>query len=373
MKDRQQLGQCRRWVVKVGSSLVTRDGRGLDHAQIAAWVEEICALKADGRQLVLVSSGSIAEGLARLGWGVRPTALNDLQAAAAVGQMGLVQAYESRFQKHGVRTAQVLFTHDDMANRRRYLNARSTLNKLLDLGVVPVVNENDTVAMEEIQFGDNDRLAACAANLIEAGLLVILTDQSGMYDADPRANAQAKLLRELPADDASLDAMATGSGALGRGGMITKLQAARLAARSGAATIIIGGRGKGALAQIAAGAGGGTLLYPAHEPLAARKQWLAGHVVVAGKLQLDDGAVKVLTQSGRSLLPVGVARVFGRFQRGEVVACVDSRGKEVARGLVNYSAAEVEKIKGESSGAIARVLGYVDEPELIHRDNLVLV
>ncbi len=373
MKSRQELGQSRRWVIKVGSSLVTRDGQGLDHEQIAAWVEDICHLREEGRQIALVSSGAVAEGLSRLGWNSRPESLNDLQAAAAIGQMGLVQTYESCFQQHAVHTAQVLLTHDDMANRRRYLNARSTLSRLLDLGIVPVVNENDTVAMEEIQFGDNDRLAALTANLIEADMLVILTDQEGMFDADPRFNLDAKLLDRINAEDKSLEAIASGSGALGRGGMITKVQAARLAARSGTATLVAGGRVQGVLAQISRGEPKGTLFCPANEPLAARKQWLAGHTVIPGSLQLDDGAVNVLRQSGCSLLPVGVKRVFGKFQRGEIVACVDASGREIARGLVNYSSGEVEKIKGQPSRAIRELLGYIDEMELIHRDNLVLV
>ncbi|MCW8964900.1 MAG: glutamate 5-kinase [Gammaproteobacteria bacterium] len=373
MKTRQQLGKAKRWVIKVGSSLVTRDGQGLDHDQIAAWVEQICDLREQGHQIVLVSSGSVAEGLVRLGWNQRPEALNDLQAAAAVGQMGLVQAYESRFQRHGVHTAQVLFTHEDMADRNRYLNARSTLNRLLDLGVVPVVNENDTVAVEEIRFGDNDRLAALAANLIEADLLVLLTDQAGMYDSDPRQNPDAQLLESVSVDDDRLEGMAAGSGAYGRGGMITKIQAARLAARSGAATLVVGGQGSDALKQIADGEVTGTLFNPVNEPMAARKQWLAGHMVLPGKLQLDDGAVKVLKQSGRSLLPVGVKAVFGSFHRGSVVACIDSQGREIARGLVNYNSQEVDKIKGQSSSQIKELLGYVDELELIHRDNLVLV
>ncbi len=373
MKSREQLGQSQRWVIKVGSSLVTKDGQGLDHDQISAWVEDICQMRSEGRRVVLVSSGSVAEGLSRLGWTSRPEALNDLQAAAAIGQMGLVQAYESCFQKHGVHTAQVLFTHDDMANRRRYLNARSTLNRLLDLGVIPVVNENDTVAMEEIQFGDNDRLAALTANLIEADVLAILTDQQGMYDSNPRENKDAKLLDRVSVDDDTLEGMASGSGLLGRGGMITKVQAARLAARSGTATFVVGGRGEGTLKRLAQGEQIGTLFCPANEPLAARKQWLAGHMVIPGKLELDDGAVKVLKQSGKSLLPVGVKRVIGKFQRGEVVACIDNKGNEVARGLVNYSSAEVDVIKGQASSEIQNLLGYVDEAELIHRDNLVLM
>lgn len=373
MKSREQLGKSWRWVIKVGSSLVTKNGRGLDHEQIAAWVKDICQLRADGRRIVLVSSGSVTEGLSRLGWTSRPDALNDLQAAAAVGQMGLVQAYETCFQKHGVHTAQVLLTHDDMANRQRYLNARSTLNRLLDLGIIPVVNENDTVAMEEIRFGDNDRLAALTANLIEADLLAILTDQAGMYDSDPRENKNARLLHCINVDDEKLDSMASGSSLLGRGGMITKVQAARLAARSGTATLVVGGRGAGVLKELSRGQQTGTLFCPANEPLAARKQWLAGHMVIPGKLELDEGAVRMLRQSGKSLLPVGVRRVSGKFQRGEIVSCIDSQGNEIARGLVNYSSAEADTIKGKASHEIQNLLGYVDEAELIHRDNLVLV
>lgn len=373
MKTRQQLGSSKCWVIKVGSSLVTRDGQGLDHDQIKAWVDQICTLRSAGHRIVLVSSGSVAEGLARLGWKRRPESLNDLQAAAAVGQMGLVQAYESKFQQHDVHTAQVLFTHDDMVDRKRYLNARSTLNRLLDLGVVPVVNENDTVAIEEIRFGDNDRLAALTANLIEADLLVILTDQAGMYDSDPRSNPEARLLESVSVTDEGLEAMASGSGTYGRGGMVTKIQAARMAARSGAATIVASGRSEQVLLQVAAGDVVGTLFQPSKEPMAARKQWLASHMVLPGKLQLDAGAVDVLKSSGKSLLPVGVSAVLGEFQRGSVVACIDSQGKEIARGLVNYSAQEIEKIKGRPSREILELLGYVDEPELIHRNNLVLM
>lgn len=373
MKTRQQLGSSKCWVIKVGSSLVTRDGQGLDHDQMKAWVDQICALRSAGHRIVLVSSGSVAEGLARLGWKRRPESLNDLQAAAAVGQMGLVQAYESKFQQHDVHTAQVLFTHDDMVDRKRYLNARSTLNRLLDLGVIPVVNENDTVAIEEIRFGDNDRLAALTANLIEADLLVILTDQAGMYDSDPRSNPEARLLENVSVTDDGLEAMASGSGTYGRGGMVTKIQAARMAARSGAATIVASGRSEQVLLQVAAGDVVGTLFQPSKEPMAARKQWLASHMVLPGKLQLDAGAVDVLKSSGKSLLPVGVSAVLGEFQRGSVVACIDSQGKEIARGLVNYSAQEIEKIKGRSSREILELLGYVDEPELIHRNNLVLM
>jgi len=374
MKDRKQLGAGRRWVIKIGSSLLTNDGRGLDGGAISAWVEQMAGLRSGGRELVLVSSGAVAEGMNRLGWARRPRALFELQAAAAVGQMGLVQAYESRFQRHGLHTAQVLLTHDDLADRKRYLNARSTLRSLLRLGAVPVVNENDTVATEEIRFGDNDTLAALVANLVEADLLVILTDQSGLFDRDPRSDPEARLIPEARAGDPSLELLAAGgSGALGRGGMLTKLRAAGRAARSGTPTLIVSGREPRVLARIADGEPIGTHLGTASEPLAARKQWLAGQLQVRGRLTLDTGAVRVLRQSGRSLLPVGVTAVEGAFARGELVACDGPDGAEVARGLVNYGAEEARRIIGQPSDRLEALLGYVDEPELIHRDNLVLL
>jgi glutamate 5-kinase len=311
--------------------------------------------------------------MCRLGWDKRPHAVNQLQAAAAVGQMGLVQAYESCFLRHGYHTAQILLTHDDLSNRQRYLNARSTLRELLRLGVVPVVNENDTVATDEIRLGDNDTLAALVSNLVEADLLVILTDQQGLFDADPRNNPTAQLISEGSAGDPALEAVAGGGGVLGRGGMLTKVRAASRAARSGASTLIVSGREPEVLARVARGEDLGTLLKPAREPLAARKQWLAGQLTVRGRLQLDEGAVSVLRQSGRSLLPVGVTEVSGRFDRGELVSCVAPDGAEVARGLVNYAADEAVRIAGQPSDRIETLLGYVDEPELIHRDNLVLL
>lgn len=374
MSKRQQLGRSRRWVVKIGSALLTNEGRGLDLSGIGAWVEQMVALRRTGIELVLVSSGAVAEGVKRLGWRQRPHALHELQAAAAVGQMGLVQAYESCFQRHGMHTAQILLTHDDLSNRKRYLNAGSTLRTLLKLGVVPVVNENDTVATEEIRFGDNDTLAALVANLVEAELLVILTDQPGMFEADPRAQPDAKFIHEAQAGDTGLEAMAAGgSGALGRGGMLTKVRAAAQAARSGASTLIASGREADILLRIAEGETSGTLLYSSEGPLAARKQWLAGQLQLRGRLTLDAGAAKVLREAGKSLLPVGVVAVEGMFARGEAVACLTPDGKEIARGLVNYNADEVRKIMRHPSDKIAELLGYVDEPELIHRDNMVLV
>ncbi|MGI9301860.1 MAG: glutamate 5-kinase [Gammaproteobacteria bacterium] len=372
--NRQQLGSAPRWVVKIGSALLTNEGRGLDLDTIGGWAEQLASLHAAGKQFLLVSSGAIAEGMSRLGWQQRPHALYELQAAAAVGQMGLVQAYESHFQLHGIRCAQVLLTHEDLADRRRYLNARSTLRALLSLGVIPVVNENDTVTDDDIRLGDNDTLAALVANLIEANLMVILTDQEGLHESDPRTNSNAKVILEASVDDVLLDKAAGPSAShLGLGGMITKISAARRAARSGAATLIVNGRQEQVFEQIAAGATLGTLLLPGREPLLARKQWIANQLNVSGTLHLDTGAARVLRESGRSLLAVGVTNTDGEFSRGEMVRCIDPHGMEIARGLVNYAAAETRIIKGKPSGEIEALLGYVDEPELIHRDNLVLV
>jgi glutamate 5-kinase len=370
-RDFKYIKRC---IIKIGSAMLTAHGRGLDKAAIAHWVEQVVKLHQNGIKPILVSSGAVAEGMRRLGWEPGPRALYELQAAAAVGQMGLVQAYESNFQRHGIHTAQVLLTHEDLSDRKRYLNARSTINALLRLGVVPVINENDTVATDEIKFGDNDSLAALVANLAEADLLLLLTDQQGLYDKDPRRYSDAQFIQQAQANDSALDLMVTGSaGTLGRGGMHTKLRAARLAARSGAATVIASGSIENVIQRILAGEDLGTLLLPDQEPLVARKQWLAGHLQSRGKLVLDDGAVKVLRESGRSLLPVGVMAVEGVFNRGEVVSCYDASGKEIARGLVNYNAEESQKIRGRSSKQIEAILGYVDEPELIHRDNLVLM
>lgn len=371
---REKVSGARRWVVKIGSALLTADGRGLDQAAMAVWVEQMVALHAAGIELVLVSSGAVAAGMGRLGWKVRPNAIHELQAAAAVGQMGLVQAWESSFARHGRHTAQILLTHDDLSDRKRYLNARTTLRTLVEMGVIPVINENDTVVTDEIRFGDNDTLAALVANLVEADLLVILTDRDGMYDADPRHNPDAALISEARADDPALDAVAGGTGgALGRGGMQTKLRAARLAARSGAYTMIVGGRIEQVLDRLHAGEQLGTLLAPERGLLAARKQWLAGQLQTRGRLILDDGAVKALLMDRKSLLPVGVTAVEGNFRRGEMVVCQAADGREVARGLVNYSAADTRKIAGKSSAAIESLLGYVDERELVHRDNLIVI
>ncbi|MDX1433223.1 MAG: glutamate 5-kinase [Gammaproteobacteria bacterium] len=363
----------RRWVVKIGSALLTNDGRGLDRAAIAIWVDQMAALRERGLDVVLVSSGSIAEGMTRLGLRQRPEAVFELQALAAVGQMGLIQVYESCFQTHGTHTAQMLLTHEDFSNRIRYLNARSTLRCLLQWNVVPVINENDSVATNEIRLGDNDTLAGMVANLVEAELLVVLTDQAGLYSADPRHDPSAVLVPRAQAGDPALTAMAGGGSALGRGGMRTKLQAAALAARSGAATRIVSGREPHVLVRLADGEALGTLLEPGKAPLAARKQWLAGYPNVRGRLHLDAGASRVLTTSGRSLLAVGVRGVEGDFGRGEIVACLDPDAREIARGMVNYSAEETRRIMGQPSDRIAELLGYVDEPELIHRDNLVLL
>ena len=367
------MPDSRRCVVKIGSALLTANGQGLDIPAIQGWVQQIAGLRAQGMDVVLVSSGAVAAGMQRIGRRERPHALCELQAIAAIGQMGLVQVYESEFQRHGRHTAQILLTHEDLADRRRYLNARTTLRILTGLGVVPIVNENDTVATEEIRFGDNDTLAALVANLIEAEILVILTDQAGLYEQDPRTHPHARLVPEGLAGDPRLEAMAGGSGNLGRGGMRTKLSAARKAARSGTATVIVSGREPQVLPRVLAGEALGTLLVPGQERVAARKQWLGSGLQTTGQLWLDAGAAKVLQQSGRSLLPVGVVRAEGRFARGEVVACLNPAGEEVARGLVNYALDEVRRILGQPSDRIEQLLGYVDEPELIHRDNLVVM
>lgn len=371
-KGRDALQKARRWVVKVGSSLVTDDGRGLDQRAIAHWADQLVTLQQQGKQVVLVSSGAVAEGVKRLGFRERPKQIHLQQAAAAAGQMGLIQAYESCFQRHDVHSAQVLLTHDDLADRTRYLNARSTLTTLLDLGVVPVVNENDTVATAELCFGDNDTLAALVANLVNADVMVILTDQDGLYDADPRKVVDAKLVRAADAGDEALQSMAGTGSSLGRGGMLTKLSAAELAARSGTDTIIANGRIEQILTRLAAAEQLGTLLSAADEPVAARKQWLAGQPILQGTLQLDDGAVRVLQNSGKSLLAVGIVAVKGKFNRGDFVACVDKQGQEIARGLVNYDARETRILLGRSSEHIEELLGYAGDEEIIHRDNLIL-
>ncbi len=368
------VASARRLVVKVGSSLVTNEGRGLDHAAIARWAGQIAGLRAGGKQVILVSSGAIAEGMRRLGWTRRPHTVHELQAAAAVGQMGLVQCYETCFREHGIATAQVLLTHSDMADRKRYLNARSTLRTLLDLSVIPVINENDTVVTDEIKFGDNDTLGSLVTNLVEADVLVILTDQQGLCDADPRRSPAAKLIPHAVAGDPVLETYSGGSGsALSKGGMLTKVLAAKRAARSGAHTVIVSGHEPDVLTRLAAGECIGTQLTASTIALAARKQWMADHLTVSGRLTLDAGAVRALSTGGKSLLPIGVVAVSGEFERGAVVAVAGPDGVEIARGLVNYASIEARLIMKKPSSAIEATLGYVDEPELIHRDNLVLV
>jgi len=361
-------------VVKIGSALITAGGQGLDHASLHRWADQIAALRLKGIDVVLVSSGAVAEGLTRLGLKTRPSSIHELQATAAVGQMGLIQAYEARFQTHGICTAQILLTHAELANRERYLNARTTLRTLLRYGVVPVVNENDTVATDEIRFGDNDTLAALVANLIEADLLVILTDQQGLFNANPSVDANATLIDTADAlDPLLLEYAGPSGGQLGRGGMITKITAARRAAKSGTDTVIASGHEADVIKRLAQKEQIGTFLHAQAGHTTARKQWLSGHLHVAGSLQLDEGAVRVLQESGASLLPIGVRKVSGQFERGAIVSCLSPSGEEIARGLVNYNSEEADKIKGSQSAAIAGVLGYVDEPELIHRDNLALM
>ena len=370
---RRKISQARRLVVKVGSALVTDNGAGLALGFIEELARQIAQVREGGREVLLVSSGAIAAGMQRLGWTTRPHAMHELQAAAAVGQMGLAQAYETCFTQYGLKTAQILLTHEDLADRLRYLNARSTLTALLELGVVPVINENDTVVTDEIKFGDNDTLGALVANLVEAEALVILTDQAGLYTADPRKEPAATLVVEHRADDPALEAMAGGAGSgISKGGMITKIRAAQRAARSGAHTLIASGREQDVLPRLAGGEALGTLLFASATPLAARKQWLADHLQLAGSLILDTGAEKALA-SGKSLLPVGVTAVEGEFERGAAVACKSTDGREIARGLVNYSSSEARRIARAPSAEIESILGYLDEPELIHRDNMVLL
>jgi len=369
---RASLKDHKRWVVKVGSAVLTNDGKGLDTPLINKVAEQIAGLRDQGVEVVLVSSGSVVAGVNQLGMNARPVKVNELQAAAAVGQASLVRSYEEAFEPFSINIAQVLLTHSDIANRERYLNARSTFSTLLKLKVLPVVNENDTVATEEICFGDNDSLGALVANLVDADLLVILTDQNGLYSADPRTNSDAKLLHEVQVNDPALHAMASGGSSLGRGGMVTKLSAAEKASRSGASTIIASGRESRILERLFNGEELGTVLV-ANDRVNSRKQWMAGQMKIAGSVTIDTGAVNVIQQSGRSLLPVGVKAVEGEFRRGELISCIDSAGNEIARGLTNYHASEARKIIGQTSDMITKTLGYGGEEELIHRDNLVVL
>jgi glutamate 5-kinase len=370
----EELASARRLIVKVGSGLVTNCGQGLDHAALAEWARQIAQLHRLERQVVLVSSGAIASGMQRLGWKQRPSAVHELQAAAAVGQMGLIELYESCFREHGLLPAQILLTHEDLADRRRYLNARTTLRTLLRLGVVPIINENDTVATDEIRVGDNDTLGALVTNLVEADVFIILTDQAGLFSEDPRKNPAATLIREARAGDEALEHMAGGVGSsIALGGMLTKVLGAKRAARSGAHTVIASGHEKDALIRLAAGEHIGTFLRAETPRVAARKQWLADHLQLKGKLLLDAGAVKALCENSKSLLPIGVYDMSGDFERGEAVGCYAPDGRKIACGLVNYNSVETRRILRTPSGEIETKLGYVDEPELIHRDNLVLL
>ena len=367
------LQNARRIVVKVGSSLVTDEGRGLDEVAIGEWCRQLAALVADGREVVMVSSGAIAEGMKRLGWRTRPHAINELQAAAAVGQMGLAQIYETKLRLNGLGSAQVLLTHADLADRERYLNARSTLLTLLRHGVVPVINENDTVVNDEIKFGDNDTLGALVANLIEADVLVILTDQKGLFTADPRKDPAAEFVHEAKAGDPALEAMAGGAGSsLGRGGMITKILAARRAAGSGASTVIAWGREPDALLRLVAGESIGTLLVAQTAKHQARKRWMADQLQLRGSVTVDDGAAAKIRAEGKSLLPIGMTGVEGQFSRGDVIAIRDTAGIELARGLANYASTEARLLCRKPSSEFERLLGYVAEPEMVHRDNMVL-
>ena len=368
------LRDARRLVIKVGSTLVTNEGKGLDQQAIGEWCRQMGALVREGREVIMVSSGAIAEGMKRLGWPTRPHEIHELQAAAAVGQMGLAQIYESSLREHGLGSAQVLLTHADLADRERYLNARSTLLTLLQHGVLPVINENDTVVNDEIKFGDNDTLGALVANLVEADALVILTDQQGLFTADPRKDKTATLVQQAQAGDPALEAMAGGAGSsIGRGGMLTKILAAKRAAGSGASTVIAWGREPDALLRLCAGESIGTLLVAPTQKQQARKQWMADHLQLRGSMLIDEGAVNKLTREGKSLLPIGMHSVKGEFSRGDVIAICDLQGVELARGLANYASAECRLLCKKPSSEIEKLLGYVAEPEMVHRDNLVLM
>ncbi len=372
--NRSDFSSANRIVVKIGSSLLTAAGQGLNKTAIADWVAQMARLRLQGKDILLVSSGAVAEGISRLGLKQRPKTLHELQAAASVGQMGLIKTFEDNFQKHNLHSALVLLTHDDLSDRQRYLNARSTLLTLLDYKVVPVINENDAVATDEIRFGDNDTLAALVANLVDADLLIILTDQTGLFDADPSINCSAQLISSARVNDALLDQVAGESkSGLGRGGMYTKVRAARLAARSGAATVIVSGNIANVLEKIISGQNIGTFLVPDIAPLAARKQWLAGQLQIKGQLILDNGAINSLTNAGKSLLAVGIKSVSGQFKRGDLVSCISTQGVEIGRGLVNYSSDDASKIAGKPSAEFENILGYADDVELIHRDNLVIL
>jgi glutamate 5-kinase len=372
MKNAQGLKNAKRIVIKVGSALLTNDGKGLDQQAIAGWVAHIAVLQKAGIEVVLVSSGAVAEGMTRLGWQSRPESLSELQAAAAVGQVSLLHFYQQQFNSHDIQAAQILLVHDDLLDRRRYLNARNTLNTLIGLSVIPIVNENDTVATEEIRFGDNDTLGAMVANIIDADTLVILTDQDAMYEADPRKNPDARKITAMAAGSKQLESMAGGGGVLGRGGMTTKVRAAELAARSGTDTIIVGGRIDNVLERLAQGEALGTLLYADKAPLEARKLWLAG-LVAKAQITLDAGAVKAVKKGGISVLPVGVSTVNNIFNKGDVVECLDENGTAVAKGLIDYSSSDLQKIKGVVSDQFESILGYKGQDELIHCDNLILL
>lgn len=368
------LQNSKAFVVKVGSSLVTKDGEGLDRAAIKEWAAQISELVKQGKQIVLVSSGAVAEGMQRLKWTERPVEVHELQAAAAVGQMGLIQTYESCFSEHGLHTAQVLLTHEDLVDRKRYLNARTTLKTLLDLNVTPIINENDTVVTDEIRFGDNDTLAALVANLMEVDALVLLTDQQGLFTADPRKDKKATLIDVETAGNLSLENMASSEGSsVGTGGMLTKVLAAKRAASAGVHTIIASGLEENVLLRLSNGEAIGTHLKASKTKKVAKKQWLADHLRTDGKLVIDTGAINALEAEGKSLLAIGVKEVVGSFERGDVVACINIAGKEIARGIVNYNSQETVEIKGQPSQEIEKLLGYVEESELIHRDNLVLI
>ncbi len=370
--SRKKLKQAKRWVVKLGSALLTDRGCGLKHELLDNWIRQIAELNNNGIETVIVSSGAVAEGISRLKWKKRPTSVHKLQAAAAVGQMGLIQAYETGFQKYGIQTAQILLTHEDVANRERYLNARTSLTTLISLNVIPIINENDSVAIDEIRFGDNDTLAGMVANLIDADALLLLTDQLGLYTADPDKDKNAEFIEEASVDDPKLEEFAGEGSALGRGGMRTKIKAARIAAKSGAFTVIASGHTEDVILKVAFAENIGTLFSASSTSVNAKRLWLAGQGKLKGTVTIDDGAVNALVKQGKSLLPVGIKAMSGDFQRGEIIACVDENGSEVARGLANFNASQTKLIMGKSTKDIRDILGAIEDDELIHRDNLLV-
>ncbi len=372
---KETLGKVKRMVIKVGSSILASPDRGLNHEVFSRLTKEISELKRQGYEIVMVSSGAIAAGMEKLGYKVRPQSITQKQATAAVGQSRLMNIYETYFSKHQQMVAQILLTHDDLSHRKRFINARNTLLTLLELGIIPIINENDTVVVDEIKFGDNDNLSALITNLIEADLLIILTNIDGIYDSDPRHHPEAKPIPLIEDVDSSRikEISPKASTPMSVGGMMSKIEAAQKASRFGVPTLVACGTNPGVLHQILKGKEVGTLILPKGSPLSSRKYWIAFTLKPKGEVIVDDGAKKAIVQMGKSLLPSGIVRVSGSFDRGDSVSCLGLRGKEFARGLVNYSHSELEKIKGLQTKQIEKVLGYKYSDEVIHRDDLVVI